>query len=239
MGSWFDGLLGKSAIPPVAAAPGSPAITPTVAGPAVPLGSAPTLPLSVIRDPRWERRLTRLLQTKGSPTVADYAQVVLAALALNQFQPEDFFPDEQLAIGFGDATAGAGEQAMVNILNPAGSAVLGIVEDVTIGISATDIALIAQTTVSQGGGSAAAFRDTRLGVPPTQVPKLTTGFAHNNAPVGIGSSVAFYRLTNSLVIPLAYILVPGQGLVVQTGTVGAKELSVVWRWREIPLPVSP
>lgn len=114
--NWFDALLGRTN-PPASPGPTSASSSP-----------APTSLLSpqAIKDPKWERRFRRLLRLAVQPGIQAVPPSMFLAALLNQFGPEDYYPDEQLvATAFqSDNTGGVS----VVTSNPATSGLLYVIE---------------------------------------------------------------------------------------------------------------
>jgi hypothetical protein len=84
-----------------------------------------------VGEGKWTSRYRRVLRLQAGLGIQDYPATLLAAVMLNQFNPEDFFPDEQLFVAFGSAIQTAANVSLVEAFMPGGTNTLAIVESLT------------------------------------------------------------------------------------------------------------
>lgn len=212
----------------------------------VPGGRLVVAPASQIQDNRWSRRFKRLLALAQASGFDGYVQELVATLVVNRFQPEDYWPDEQLFFGTAVVAAGgAGNFSRFCIVNPVKSGVLVVVS--RIGGVPT-----AAATLVLGTNDDSLSVTTRLSPRDGRSPTWTTvggskSFLHTdngaavqfqNGPVQSkpSASATDFREWGSVDDPVA-ILAPGTSLILTTaaaniGVTGECDI------RETPLPQS-
>lgn len=90
-------------------------------------------PLRIIKpgdvgQAKYAQRMRRLLQLSAASPLDGYLSDLIAVLAVNRFELEDYWPEDLLVHGACISSGGAG--ASVVVLNPAGSGLLLIIETV-------------------------------------------------------------------------------------------------------------
>lgn len=240
MSGWWDDLIGKHNVPAVGGG----------GKPVSPVSPFPTLPLSAVRDQRWDNRLRRYLGSTLQPQVVDYLQILHGVLALNQFNPEDYYPDELLYIGGTDPTAAGGQITQGMLRNPKGSGVLLVVEELVLSQATLanffSMAYYGPGVVDLANIQASAPRDTRYGV--ISAASAGVGILSQQAAAGVSQpgiltnafSVQNLPITGPLPPLKRHItLVPDSALTWFTTTQGVQQTFVDWLWRQRPLAVVP
>lgn len=140
---------------------------------------------------------------------------------------------EVLCWGFASATAVAGQNGHVQLLNPAGSPVLAVIELVEISAEVGGLySILAYDGTVFAEGGAKRTRDRRWPDARTPISQLRVG---TNVGV-VGGSTSFHRYVvgGAEIIPWdprGYILGPGCGILVEADQVNTR-LNVNWLWRE-------
>jgi hypothetical protein len=202
------------------------------------------LPTTVVQIRKYAARFAARLGLTTGTQLDGYVADLLSAIALNRFNPEDYFPDELLFCQTLSPGAVALNFSRVALCNPLGSGVIAVVTRIAASLSAvagpiqvgTDTAVL---TVTVRG----APRDGRVG---------TAVF------VGAGNSQCFLHSDNNLAVAFAngpvltrnapafamaewgnqddaiFILAPGEDVVVTPQAVNTALTCEYW-WRERPL----
>lgn len=195
-----------------------------------------------IQEVKFTTRLRRFLRLLTGGGVTGALGDLTPVLAVNRFGPEDYFPDEERYCAANTILVpGAGNLAQYAILNPATSDKLVVVEDA--GVTSTinnlvNVSYFAGVLPTALGGDIAPL-DGRLGIG-TVVTTSTDG-ASAAVPGTIGGSVTGFMGVLAGVrrdIVLGVPLLPGQGLLMNSATVGVQTMFGLFRWREMRLPAS-
>jgi hypothetical protein len=219
------------------------------AGTQTPSRTLNIIPNAVVQIRKFSSRFAqRLGLTSGQQGLDGYVSDLLAAMALNRFNPEDYFPDEILACMTGGAGALALNFSRVALVNPVGSGVLAVVTRIAatssggasafqVGTDAAQTATFAALTLSVAG----AFRDGRVGNP-SFTGGATRCFMHNgtaaaafaNGPLLVRQAPASAEAEWGNADDAIFILAPGQAVIVTPGVVNFAITAEFW-WRERPL----
>jgi hypothetical protein len=241
MSNWFEDLLAK--------ARQLPAPTPGGGKPSSPVAPFPVLLPAQVRSVRWDRRWRRLLGTGVQPGLAEYPQILFAALALNLFGLDDYFPDDQTGWGSLSVGAGAGgNSSAMGLVNPAGSGVLGIITYCSAFASAACNIELANDSVA--GATPGNFsttpgwtRDSRGGWTVASTKILlgtvnTVGDLRQTNPLAkkpVANATTIAEWTGSTETGFA-VISPGH-LIYATPDILVTGVTAEWRWREVPIPL--
>lgn len=203
----------------------------------------PDIDPSDAQEQKYARRYARLLQLSRGTSLSDYMGALFPSLPLAAFQPEDFFPDEMLAMANPLAPQLAANFSIIGLTNPLNSGILAITEELQVWRrnTAGEMLLLLGGSAAAGGGRGA--RDQRMQLDPGLSPPKAFPLAENN--VAASTGIGKYRgvsgaAQNPWIIRVPIILMPGTrfeiepvdaaGPLVNEGMVGG------FAWREIALP---
>lgn len=145
---------------------------------------------------------------------------------LTDVEASDVFVN-RICVGSGNITAGAGVFAHTQLFNPADSGVLAIpVVVVVSSATAQVVELRTHDTAIATLRAEVGFRDRRLnGSPAAEIRDAATA--------AVGSTVALFRIpaSESISIPLDFILDEGNGIVIIAGT-AQTDIQGNWYWTE-------
>lgn len=224
-------------------------LSPTGASPGTPSGSGGRRPSvlapSDVRQGKYSKRYRRFLNLAQAAGFDGYPAGLFAALAVNQFNPEDYYTDEPLFVGRTTIVAAGGppaEFAWASLFNPSGSNRLVVVDKVWVTATAADFIDLLWDNVQTGfAAGVQTFRDTRFNGP--RVGAIGAGVvAGLNSPalppgtvVGPWASAAI-AVAGDKELDLSLIVAPGTNLLVGTRTAQAQVWTVTFWWRELVLP---
>lgn len=200
-----------------------------------------------IGQPRWAESIRRLLGLEGWSSIESVApEIVPVAIAVPDGPENAALRQERLAMGGLNAAGGVGTQAHVQLVNPAGSSILVILERVwVIQFAANgDVELRVGTGVLGAATQQAVtgWRDGRWGFASTRLPQAqiwtlasaaTAGVTVGTYRVGPGAATGGAAISES--IPqwwqLPMILSPGDSIHFRQVTANA-QIQVGYQWRE-------
>ncbi len=184
---------------------------------------------------RYSAILHKLLGiSEGSPAPT-LAPELLAAIALEVDRPEwAFLAGERLCIGYGIQAAVGGQLGHVQLINPIGSGVLAVVQEILVSTSATMAVRIGQLDTPLGGASASAYgyRERRLpaGVQTTACDVNTDSSVGSQITTELTHLPVLVNVTNQFKIP--WVLSPGTGVCVRGGSADVQaNVNYVWTER--------
>lgn len=198
----------------------------------------------------FARRFGRKFGVASASPLDGYISDLISAVLLNQFELEDYYPDDTIAIGWQSANPGAAQVGQVGIFNNVNNAIIGIsnntlglrLEGMLVGISVAARIALRILTASLGNNQLLTVRDLRAnqnvatgGGSPITIDQAVS--AGGNTSAGPAFSVFPLPAGVSLWIPIGFVFPPGFGLSVG-GPVGqgAAVLDVTFVYRLTQLP---
>lgn len=190
-----------------------------------------------IQGGRWDNLLRRVFPIKDRSVAPVMASELVPIVVAQEFEPEFYWPrDERMAFAFVRQAAVAAEISHVQLLNPAGSQSIIILDEVDL---MSSVALLVNlvyltgdlATVTTGPTG---FRDQRFGA--VLDTDLALGLVRRDTSVGgQGGLVAQeWRMgvaNSPFTVKLNCVLPPGESVVFRTAVVNAV-LEINMRWRE-------
>jgi hypothetical protein len=192
---------------------------------------------------RYARRLQRLFSMKGDAPVTDVAAEIVAVVDAQGSRLDDYYlADERLCSGLASIPANVGFRSELEVLNPAGSGILVVVERAYVTAGPTTVAVRLSTSppfdIVAQLSTTKFWRDTRIGAGSVGAGAPAAQVLSDNTRVVVAAGVVlFVNTTNQGNFDLPYVLAPGSGLTIEPNADNLA-MTATFHWRERPFEPS-